>query len=276
MNRKPKELFDGLNHVTNADYHADRKYLSSSVLKVLYKDLADYKAKYIDGTATSSIGENAAIEGSLTHAILLDPATVKTEFAFYPGLRKAGADWEAFKSKVAPNKLIVSKPQKLRVDTYIAAAKKRPEAIDMLSGGFGEQTICGSLNGVPIKVRFDYVNVDKGEIYDVKTTGYSADRETFKQTIDGLSYQLSAALYTAMAEQFYGKPFTFYFIVISKQDLVCEVYKTGQKTMAEGRQMVDEACAKYLKAKESGIWVEPPKTLVAPSTPQLGYEILEV
>ncbi|MEZ0208724.1 MAG: PD-(D/E)XK nuclease-like domain-containing protein [Candidatus Paceibacterota bacterium] len=271
-----KQLVDGLNDCSNADYHKDRKYLSSSVLKVIYKDLAEYKSQYIDGNKKEMSNQGALDEGSLTHAYLLDPATIKTEYAFYPGLRKAGADWEAFKASLDPDsghKIIISKPQKLKVESYVKAFKARPEAVEMLKDGAAEQTICGTLNGVPIKVRFDYINVDKGAIYDVKTTGYPADVDSFKQTLNGLSYQLSAALYCALAEQYYNRKFDFYFIVISKSELECHVYKTSDKTMSEGRRMVDVACAKYLKAKETNVWIEPE---VEVENEISNYEILEV
>jgi hypothetical protein len=272
-----KELVDGVNDCSNADYHADRKYLSSSVLKVVYKNLAEYHNQYILGNKATFGNENALNEGSLVHAKLLEPHNVKHDFVFFSGLRKSGADYEAFKSALAPTdkRIIISRPQKLRVDSYIAAFNKRPEAVEMLKGGQPEQTICGTLNGVPIKVRFDYINVEKGYIADVKTTGYPADVDTFKQTLKGLSYQLSAALYCAMAEQYYGKKFDFYFLVISKQDpQECHVYKTSETTMNEGRMMVDKACRKYLKAKESGIWVEASE--VTETSIETDYEILEV
>jgi hypothetical protein len=271
-----KQLVDGLNHVSNADYHADRKYLSSSVLKVLYKDLADYKHQYLDGNTREMSNQNALDEGSLTHAVLLDPATLKTEFAFYDGLRKQGPEFQAFKDAVGSGKIIISKPQRMRVDSYVAACRRRKVAIEMLTGGEPEQTICGTLSGVPIKVRFDYINVALGEIYDIKTTADSADLEAFKITIEKYKYDLSAALYLAMAEQYYGKKFVFKFIVISKQDPPnCEVYKLSERSRARGQAMIDVAIAKYLTAKQNNVWAEQvtPEPQV---TEPIFYEILEV
>ena len=46
---KAKELVDGVNYCSNFDYHSNRTYLSSSVLKTVYKDLAKYYAEYILG-----------------------------------------------------------------------------------------------------------------------------------------------------------------------------------------------------------------------------------
>lgn len=253
------ELMDGLNDCSNEVYHADRKYLSSSVLKTIYTSLADYKHQYIDGNK-KEFGNAAALEeGSAVHTLLLEPHRWKLDYNFFDGLRKAGERWEEFKANLDSsnrNKVTLSKPQQLRVQSFVEAYKARPEAAKYLTGGVSEQTICGTLHGVKIKTRFDYINSDAGFLADVKTTGYPADKDSFTQTLEGLKYELSAALYTAMAEQFYGKKFEFYFIVVGKKDLVCHVYKTSEATMARGRKMVAKACDKYLRAKESGIWLD--------------------
>jgi hypothetical protein len=82
-----------------------------------------------------------------------------------------------------------------------------------------------------------------------------------------------------MAEQYYGKKFDFYFIVISKSDKECHVYKTSENTMNEGRNMVKVACEKYLKAIQSNIWVEENLTASEDEAKMIvesNYEILEV
>ncbi len=271
------KLKTGLNDCSNAVYHADREYLSSSVLKKVYDNLEQYHREYILGIKEEQKESPALAEGSLVHAMLLEPDTIDKEFVFYSGLRKSGDNYEQWKaslSATSSKKIIISEPQRLRCLDYVKAHNSRLEAVQMLSGGAPELTLCGTLHGVPIKVRFDYINVDKGYIYDVKTTGKPANIEIFKESVKGLKYQLSAALYCAMAEQFYGKKFDFYFGVISKQDMMCDVYKTSAATMLEGTRMVEQACAKYLKAKSTNIWTEEPKydIIEAPK----GYIVQEV
>lgn len=278
-----KKLIDGLNDCTNAEYHADTEYASSSVLKVAYKDIAEYKRQYIDGDKPTFGNESALSEGSLTHAEILEPHNVPNDFVFYPGLRKAGSDFQAFKDALDPasaKKIIISKPQKLRVQSYVAAYKRRPEAVELINNGFAEQTICGTLHGMKIKTRFDYINVEKGEIYDVKTTADSAELEAFKETVKKYSYQLSAALYLEMAEQYYGKPFVFKFIVISKQEpQECHVYRLSEKSRSEGAQMVKTAITKILNARKNNVWVEENSLTNNASHDTINtsaYEILEV
>ena len=269
------QLIDGLNECDNASYHADRKYLSSSVLKTVLKSLDDYKTQYIDGIA-KVFGNRAALdEGSLSHALILEPHLVDQDFLFYPGFRKDGAAFDTFMAKLPDDRKrlpVISTPQYARVKQLHQAYLNCKTATDLMTDVQCEQTICGSLHGIPIKVRFDAISVERGHIYDVKTTGYSGDVDSFKQTLSDLKYELSGALYCAMAEQYYGKPFTFYYIVLSKRDMTCNVYRTSEATAARGARMVVDACRKYLNAKATNTWTEATITATLKSS----EEVLEV
>ena len=69
-----------------------------------------------------------------------------------------------------------------------------------------------------------------------------------------------------------NKPFKFYFIVLSKKDITCDVYLTSKETMNNGKRLVFEALKKYVKAKQTGIW----KDDVKPELINENYEILEI
>ena len=254
-----KELVNGLNDVTNAEYHADRKYLSSSVLKTVLESLAKYKNDYILGLKPehSQSTQNNFDVGTLMHSMILEPHTVETEFNYYKGMRKAGAEFDAFIANCHNPKLpCISINQRKVAQDCMEAYQRHTVAQSLISNGYAEQTICGTLHGVPIKARFDWINVEDGYIADVKTTGYSSDLESFKSTCDSFKYPLSGALYTAMAEAHYGKPFKFYYIVLSKKEKTCDVYLTSTRTMNAGKAKVAEACAKYLRAKETNVWTD--------------------
>ena len=199
---------------------------------------------------------------------------VQQDFNFYPGLFKRGKEYDTFVESVKNKNPIISDAQNHKVLKMIDSYKKLKPAAQLITGGFSEQTICGTLHDVLIKVRFDYINVDKGYIADVKTTSYGSDIDSFKMTMDGLMYQLSAALYCQMAEQYYGKPFDFYFVVLSKKDSTCNVYKTSAATMDSGKRIVLEACNKYKTAKETNNWTD--QTVTATLVKDTDYEIQEV
>jgi exodeoxyribonuclease VIII len=275
-NEGPKELVDGLNDVSNSEYHSDRKYLSSSVLKTIYKSLDVYYDEYILGNKKeiSNATQSTFDLGSLIHSYILEPHLVDSEYNWYKGFRKAGPDYQEFLKTAKKGKPIISAPQHHQAKELLAAYQKHPAAKQLIEGGFSEQTICGTLHGVPIKTRYDYINVEKGFIADVKSTAYPSDLESFKMTVDGLMYHLSGALYCAMAEQYYGKPFDFYFIVLSKRDKTCDVFKMSEETMESGKRIVQQACAKYVTAKQTNVWTElkEPAKLIDMDD----YEILEV
>lgn len=265
-------LKPGLNKCTNKEYHEDREHLSSSVLKTLYTSLEKYHKEYILGQKEQPKNADALNEGSLTHSLILEPDLVSKEYNFFPGWRKAGKEYESYLETLTNNNPVISEPQKHRVMKLIDAYTQMPQAFELFSGGEAEQTLCVKVNDVKCKVRYDYINWDKGYVVDIKTTGYPGDIESFKITLDQLKYNLSAALYLTAAELFYGKKFKFYFVILSKKDFNCNVYVTSERTRADGERMVVEALNKYKSAMQTNVWTEN----ALPSETSSEYEIQEV
>ncbi len=268
------KLKKGINHCTNEEYHGDKSYLSSSNLKLILKDPEQFYKEIVLGERDRK--HIAAFdEGSYAHSLILEPHMVEKEYAFFPEWRKAGKVWEAFKqAEENQGKIILSVPQKKRVEQLIEAYSQLSPAVDLITGGESEYTVAGELMGLKLKARADYINLEEGYIADVKTTGYSADHDTFSYTIDRFGYDLSAGLYTMLFEQHYGKPFDFYFIVLSKKEKTCEVYKASSETMERGRAAVVEAVSLIKKCQESGNWDLANNNKQDRSTED--YEILEI
>jgi len=271
MNTKFK-LKEGINHCTNSQYHEDKSYLSSSSLKTLLKDLDAFYKEYILLEKPERKSSNAFDEGTYAHSILLEPEEIKNEFRFFDGWRKAGKDWIAFKEKNS-DYIILSTPQRKRVEAWTQTAKDLPAAMEILSGGESEYSVATTLQGVKLKARADYINLDKGYIADVKTTAHPTDVDSFTYTCDQYMYQLSAALYCMLFEAHYGKPFDFYFVVLGKTDKKCEVYKLGQKSMHGGRIKVLEALKLYNNCLKTGNWLTEEKVCDIIETDYLIKEI---
>lgn len=267
------KLKPGLNSCTNEQYHGDKTYMSSSNLKTLLKSAEDFYDEFFlkKRAPTPKSRQNAYDEGSYAHALILEPEVIDDEFAFYPEFRKFGAQWDAFKAS-NEGKIILSKPQKHRVERWYESYKKLDVAKKLISGGKAEESLAGTLAGVPIKVRADYINEDAGYIADVKTTAYDPTVESFKYVVENLKYDLSAALYRNMFREYYKKDFDFYFIVLGKKDAICHVYKASEETLQRGDMMINEALMKYKKCKETGVWKDTEKFTIESKD----YEILEV
>lgn len=269
------ELQLGLNdYVTNADYHADTTYLSSSSFKMLLKSAKEFEDKYILKKDVPGLSGDFLDDGSLVHGYILEPDRVGEEFAFFPGFRKAGKEFQKFKADNR-GKTIISASQKKRCLEYFESYKKQEAAVSLIKGGASEVTATGFLREIPVKVRADYINVEAGYIADVKTTGMGSDQATFIETIAKYQYDLSAALYLDVFEKLHGKPLDFYFIVISKKERSSDVYRLSEKTRDSGHTSLMKAADKYHLCKKTGIWRDV-QDLKRESLESDHYEILEV
>lgn len=240
--------------ISNSAYHANRTHLSSSNLKMVLEDLPEFNRRWNLGQYPVEEKKSYFQDGSYTHALLLEPHKVVEEFAFYEGMRKQGKAFQDF-SDLHLGKEILSMPQKLRAESYVAAVRRVPAALKLLEGCQCEVPLTGSIAGVDVKIRPDAINVNSRYLFDLKTTADPAGLEIFKETVKRYKYDLSAALYCDVAVQNYpGLDFDYYWIVVSKSDLVCDIYKASQDTLVEGRGLVMTALARYKAAKETGNW----------------------
>ena len=252
--KKLKGLYKG-NDLSNADYHAETEHLSSSNLKTLLKDVEKFHNEKILGNVQIK-KLNAFDEGSLVHGMILEPHLVDEEFVMFDGFRKSGKVWEAFKQaeKSGKNRTILSKPQWLRCQKWVEAFKQNKTAVEIVKSSQTELSLFGNMQDVPIKVRADIIDVEAGIIADIKTTSYPTDIDSFRYTVQDFDYGLSAALYTGMFEQYYGKSFQFLWIVIGKKEFTCDIYKMSDKTRSAGQRKIDKALKLFKKCKKTGMW----------------------
>lgn len=258
---------------SNTQYHADRTHLSSSMLKLLLTDRQRFYEKWILNMPESE-SKPAFEEGTVTHSLILEPDKVNEEYAFYEGLRRAGKHYEDF-VQANPGKKVILASTRLRAEKHKAALERRPEALSLFQNGAAEENMFGTLMGVPVKARADYINVAEGILIDLKTSALPSDVDIFKGTVQDYMYDLSAALYCKIAEQAHGKPFTFYWVVISKLDNEAHVYRMSPQTYQKGTELVHSALIQYKQGKESGNWLETTKKVGHTESRSI-YEIQEV
>jgi hypothetical protein len=245
------KLVIGLNNVSNREYHSDKEFWSSTPLKQILKNSEQFYNDYILGKKVQE-HKSAFDEGSYVHSLLLEPELVAEQYAIYDGIKRGDA-FDRFKADNS-GLTVLSKSQVTRCLAWAEAAKANKAASQLLSGGKPEFTIAGVLEDVKVKVRTDYINFEKGYIADVKTTGDSTGPSFFSATVDRFQYDLSAALYTAVAEQHFGQKFDFYYITISKSDGRCQVYKTSETTAKMGKSKLKFALERLKECQQSGDW----------------------
>lgn len=254
----------------NSDYHADREHLSSSGLKLLLKDPHQFYLEYVLGQRVD-VEADKFTEGSAVHTLILEPHLFEQEYAIFPGMRRAGREWEAFKEANVGKKLL-SQAQLGRCEKLVQAALAMPVAVKMLEGTLPEHTLVSEINGVKVKCRADAINPAK-YIIDVKTTSMPSDPELFRHTVAEFGYDLSAALYERIAFDNYGVNLDYYWIVLSKTDGQCHVYKASEETLVRGSGLVTKALVQYKKCLASGVWAS--DTVATPFDTK-NYEIKEI
>lgn len=280
-------LRPGVNEgLSNAEYHAEKLHLSSSNLKLLLSSPAQFYKEKILGQR-SSTSSSAMDVGSYAHTLVLEPDKVDAEFAIYKqqgkqfvpvgkkaqSPRKQGPEFDAFKA-LNTGKIILSTAEAQIGERLAASVQASPPALELLSGGYPELSLASSMFDVLVKCRADYINPDAAYIVDIKTTRWPSDVDTFRRVLRELGYELSAALYCDIAYRVYGKVFDFYWVVLSKNDWDCQVYKASTHTLSEGSALVNKALITYKKCLASNHWpdtIDEVKAQIATK-----HEVLEV
>lgn len=251
-------------------YHSDRSRLSSSLLKILLKDGPEKFKLHLDTPHVESTGK-ALIMGSLLHTLILEPHKVGDYVTYTGGFKRVGKVFEEFKLSV-PGKTILLPGWMNEAIKLKAAYEALPTALRLLSGGTAEYTMEASLKGIPVKARADYINIEAGYICDIKSTAEPSGKDFFEDTIERYAYDLSAAFYCDIAHAVFNRYFDFYFIVISKLDFGCEIYKASSVTTNKGRTKYTHCLALYKHCMKTGVWAPPTRT----DRSTADYQILEV
>jgi hypothetical protein len=265
-----KKLTKGFSDVPNEVYHADTEYVSSSVLKTILKDIGDYKTQYIDGEKKSFGNLEALNFGSYLHALILEPHLVDVEFQVFDGLQKEGPEWDDFvENKLDPTKILIMGSQqtiaKKLLENYYAKTIHQEDGSEILInsmfvGGLAEESLCTELDGIKVKVRFDYRKdcpVFGNHINDVKTTSSRiSTHKGVEKVCKTWGYDVSAALYCDAVEKETGVKHDFYFTFLSKSDMGVTIWKASESMLSRGRAKYKKALAKLKRARKLDLWVE--------------------
>jgi hypothetical protein len=263
------KLINGFNKdIPNEDYHADREYVSSSVLKTIYKSLDDYRKQYIEGES-KFFGNQIALDlGSYIHALILEPHVIEKEFQFFEGETKSGEEFVKFFAERDPNKIVITNSMKTQakelLENFYKTKVRDKDGNDVLIntfviGGNAEETLCVEMDGVKVKVRFDYRKIENeyASINDIKTTSSKIKtKKDFEKVCKQWGYDISAALYCDAVELHTGIKHDFNFIVLSKADKGTTIWKASEQMLEAGRRKYKIALAKLKKARETNIFQE--------------------
>lgn len=233
------------NIITDENYYEDKEYITSSMIKLALEG----SKKHFDYAMNNSIESEALLFGSAFHAMMLEPDTYKSLYAFEPAVdrrtkegKKYIAEWKE-ENKHIPNHL----PGKYE-NTIINMQESllnHPRYKELVIDGEGskEEIVLFKHLNVKCKAKIDYYNKDY--IVDIKTCS-SVKTMDVVDTIKKYLYHVQAAFYLQSKEQFK----TFYFVFVQKippYDVLIIDFKSG---LGDGKKCVEAGIDNILTFRE--------------------------
>jgi len=238
------KLKKGVNECSNAEYHADRHYISSSGLKKMLYNPQDFYRAYVLNEPQPH--RTAFDVGTYVHTAILEPHLLEEECAVYEGIRR-GKDWEIFKTDNA-GKAIITDRELIKIERWLEAYKQDELATSLVTGGKPELTVCTELDECPVKVRCDYYH--DNYILDVKTTSAYLNKENITSVCFAFDYDLSAALYLDAFNKEMGTNIErFIFLFIGKNDDKIYIMEASKEFLENGRKKYKKAIDKLKLAR---------------------------
>lgn len=271
-------------------YHGTEGTYSSSQLKTMLEDPELFYKKYI--TKEMAKEESSAFDtGTYFHTAILEPHNLEKECVVFPGAIRRGKEWDAFK-ELHKGKAILTKSDKEKADTTIAAIKNSPRCMEFLNGGkvevstfvdlyvfnknvyvfFGGSVQRLTVDGwkpteeitvdllldfatkLRIKVRADSIRIEDGIISDLKsTTGNCKNEHEVKEKVANYEYDLSAALYLDIFTASTGKLFDTFALLFASKDLGnAKAWTVSEKQKKVGRTKWKKAIVLLAEFVEKG------------------------
>lgn len=237
-------------YMTDEVYHGDKEYLSSSVLKDILKKPDEVRLKRLGLIENES--KSYFILGQYIHWKWLEPEREDAGFAVFNGARRYGKIYDQFLEENEGRSILLKEEENVG-NKAIEVLNKHKIASTLNIGGTAEQTICGIINDVKIKVRADYLK--DNAIIDLKTTSGSIDSDSIRSTIFKYGYHISAALYVDVANMHTDTEITeFILVFINKKNFEIGVCKIGKNLLQLGREEYLRAIEKYKKLDAEGFF----------------------
>lgn len=225
-------------------YHADREIVSCSMLKPMLKSPAHYIA------ALTALHDTEAMQiGTVYHALVLEPQTIHSVVALYPGPLDRSKDAQAFK---AANRDRICLPLTTFLTMQDVAARVRESEFRgrpfyrYIEEGEVEASLyfTDPTTGVRCRSRMDLWHPDY--TFDLKTTSTCGPQAFQKHGLD-LDYDLQGFMYSYARALFDGtskaKPFVFVAAETSEPHSVFY--------MPANDSFINNGCAKYKSALSS-------------------------
>ena len=249
----------------NERYHGDATHFSSTTLKKALKGAKYFHESVILRLTEDKMNEGALALGNYLHIALLQPHLLESDCEIYPKKTRAGKDFKTFqqenlgKTIITMNELATAEDvmYQFKTQSVDLGGEQELPCVELFKGGKAEESLFTVIDGINIKVRFDYRLEINGDVVirDLKTTASTANSPQEAAYIcNRYDYFLSSALYVdALKTQFpEGTNVFFDLVFASKSDGRINVYRVGEETLNAGRLRYQKAIENIKKWSKNG------------------------
>lgn len=252
-------------------YHAMKDAISASTMKLLKISPAHFK----EGEEVEET--EAMIFGSAYHCYILEPERFTKEYYVFddsmmyeklitdgfksPRSTKEYKEWQESEMRVIGERKVITKAQFQTIEKTKAKLMQHMMTKSLLTNGDPEVGLFGQIvtmddKPVNVKLKADYIKTKKRIVVDLKTCA-DASISGFTRAAADRDYQIQAAFYLDMIQQFYEDetPWTFVFIAQEKKaPYAFNLFEAGSKFIGQGRYEYELLISLYAHCLETGRW----------------------
>jgi len=213
--------------------------------------------------------------GTGIHALTLEPAEFERQFVVVPDFHLDPENTSGTGKNIKPSESKATKYVKQKVAEFatanagkkflsgaqyqsalnaIKAIHERPHLKAMIDRCQKEITLRGEILGLPMKGRVDLLDIQGGEIIDLKTTA-DCEAYAFGRTFANLNIAFKMAIYRELAQQQYKR--TFQCSIIAQEtmgDFDNTYYPIPDIALDNALKQVKEVIHQYQGCLESNVW----------------------
>lgn len=234
---------------TNAEYHA-ADGISKSDLDLIHKSPAHYKAARHEDTPALRFG-------TAFHCAVLEHDRFNATYTVIEGDRRTNVVKAAIKEAKEAGKTVLDADDFNALMGMAQATFKNPICAALLRGSLKEHSVFSELDDVRVKCRPDGWNVEKGVLFDLKSTE-DASPEGFARTVAKWRYHVQDAFYrhvVASATNCDADELSFVFVAVEKKPpFAVALYELDELAALQGWVDAREDLRRYKTAKETGKW----------------------